>query len=398
VQESTSAGLCLFGAPPDTGNLGVSALGESVVQGLRRSAPARPVTVFDNGWGVRHDERLGVHLIGARRSRRVHRPEAWARMRLDARLRPGANPGVAAMRSAAGILDISGGDSFTDLYGRHRFETVMAPKRLALRLGRPLVLLPQTYGPFADPARRRAAVGVLRGAAQVWSTTPSATASASTSPSRSNRPSHRRGWPSARAAGPTATSWWGSTCRGSSTTTRTPPAGSACAATTARSCTGWHGGCCAAAHASCWSRTSTRRAGRASPTSPPAVRCVTSSPPTFGAGEAKWLIARLAWFCGTRMHATIAALSSQVPVAALAYSGKTAGVFASCGQQDAVADARALGDADLLDALVGSFERREAIAAALARSVPGVVEASRRQFDAIVGALDATTSGSGRVP
>src|SRR5690606_19188535 len=36
-------------------------------------------------------------------------------------------------------------------------------------------------------------------------------------------------------------------------------------------------------------------------------------------GEAKWLISRCDWCCGTRMHATIAALSSGVPTAAIAY-------------------------------------------------------------------------------
>ena len=29
--------------------------------------------------------------------------------------------------------------------------------------------------------------------------------------------------------------------------------------------------------------------------------------------ETKWLISQLDWFCGTRMHTTIAALSSNVP-------------------------------------------------------------------------------------
>ena len=39
------------------------------------------------------------------------------------------------------------------------------------------------------------------------------------------------------------------------------------------------------------------------------------------------------------MHATIAALSSGVPCATVAYSLKARGVFASCGMAHAVADA-----------------------------------------------------------
>ena len=59
--------------------------------------------------------------------------------------------------------------------------------------------------------------------------------------------------------------------------------------------------------------------------------------------EMKWLIARLDWFCGTRMHACIAGLSSGVPTAAIAYSLKTQGVFESCGVGDAVCDPRVRG-------------------------------------------------------
>ena len=39
--------------------------------------------------------------------------------------------------------------------------------------------------------------------------------------------------------------------------------------------------------------------------------------------EIKWVIAQLKWFCGTRMHSTIASLSSGVPSAAIAYRDKT---------------------------------------------------------------------------
>ncbi len=45
--------LCLFGAAPDTGNLGVSALCYAVVGGLARHEPAPDLTVFDEGTGVR---------------------------------------------------------------------------------------------------------------------------------------------------------------------------------------------------------------------------------------------------------------------------------------------------------------------------------------------------------
>ena len=56
--------------------------------------------------------------------------------------------------------------------------------------------------------------------------------------------------------------------------------------------------------------------------------------------ETKWCVSRCAWFMGTRMHSTIAALGSGVPCASIAYSLKTLGVFETCGLGDQVADPR----------------------------------------------------------
>ena len=41
---------------------------------------------------------------------------------------------------------ISGGDSFSDIYGIRRFLYVSLPQVLVLLMGKPLVLLPQTLG------------------------------------------------------------------------------------------------------------------------------------------------------------------------------------------------------------------------------------------------------------
>lgn len=46
------------------------------------------------------------------------------------------------------IIDIGGGDSFTDIYGIKRFLFLWFSKILVLLSGRPLILAPQTIGPF----------------------------------------------------------------------------------------------------------------------------------------------------------------------------------------------------------------------------------------------------------
>jgi len=58
----------------------------------------------------------------------------------------------------------SGGDSFADLYGDWRFSAITAPIALALVMELPLVLLPQTYGPFSTAETRRRARELQLGA------------------------------------------------------------------------------------------------------------------------------------------------------------------------------------------------------------------------------------------
>ena len=117
----TQPRYCLFGASPDTGNLGVSALCYSVVDGILRHAPNAQITVFDHGRGIRdetyywngHAHRLA--RCGASDTRRLWRPESLWHIRLCGRL-GWPNAAIRVIRDADAVLDISGGDSFTDLY------------------------------------------------------------------------------------------------------------------------------------------------------------------------------------------------------------------------------------------------------------------------------------------
>jgi polysaccharide pyruvyl transferase WcaK-like protein len=112
------------------------------------------------------------------------------------------------------------------------------------------------------------------------------------------------------------------------------------------------------------------------------------------ARELKWLIGQTDWFCGTRMHSTIAALSSGVATAALAYSLKTRGVFATCGMGEAVVDLREAAVADALTHLQQLWRHRQEDAAKLAQHLPAVRHAASRQLDEIVdSALGAQVSG-----
>lgn len=67
------------------------------------------------------------------------------------------------------IIDITQGDSFSDIYGKKRFYTWTIEKRIVQKLGVPLILGPQTYGPFASEKCKSFAAKVIDGAAQVIS-------------------------------------------------------------------------------------------------------------------------------------------------------------------------------------------------------------------------------------
>lgn len=46
------------------------------------------------------------------------------------------------------VLDTGAGDSFTDIYGFKRLLTMLVVQRIAISIGKPVILLPQTIGPF----------------------------------------------------------------------------------------------------------------------------------------------------------------------------------------------------------------------------------------------------------
>jgi len=88
--------------------------------------------------------------------------------------------------------------------------------------------------------------------------------------------------------------------------------------------------------------------------------------------ELKWLIGQCSWFCGTRMHSTIAALSSGVPTASIVYSDKAAGVFDQCGQREKVIDPRSSDNDEALSQFVAAFESRDSAKVSLGRALVDV--------------------------
>jgi polysaccharide pyruvyl transferase WcaK-like protein len=66
------------------------------------------------------------------------------------------------------VAALGGGDSFSDIYGQERLWYVSLPQILALLMNRPLVLLPQTIGPFKTAIGRSVARLILRHARRIY--------------------------------------------------------------------------------------------------------------------------------------------------------------------------------------------------------------------------------------
>ena len=67
------------------------------------------------------------------------------------------------------VIDIAGGDSFADIYGDRRMFQTLLQKYLVHFANRPLVIAPQTIGPFVKPLWRRLSLGTIKRSAIVCS-------------------------------------------------------------------------------------------------------------------------------------------------------------------------------------------------------------------------------------
>lgn len=420
-RQNLAASAALFGASPGTGNLGVDALCCSVADGLSRRGLRGPLAIADFASGVRPGVlelpggAVRVVRFGATPTKRLYRSESFTRIRflMGAGLALGGIPGL--LKRCRVFLDISGGDSFTDLYGPPRFRQVCNPKELALRSGKRLILLPQTYGPFRDSGNRATAAELVRGAARCWARDGrSFEILKELLGDRFDASRHRLGVDVAFLLPRGDAGQLAGTGNG-------PEAGINVSGLiwndpeSARKRYGFRADYREAittivARVAALSRVvlvphvlaarghyeSDRAACEDLVERLPAgVRgAVRVSADPRDACEVKGLIAGCSWFLGTRMHATIAGLSSGVPTAAIAYSDKTLGVFETCGQGEHVHDPRAMETGELVTRVMASFERREEAGRSLAGRLPGVLARASEQMDEVGAAVREAVGGA----
>ena len=179
--------ICLLGASFDTGNLGVSALAESSIKIILNRWPGAEIVLLGSGSAEgEHSLTLSGREIRVRIERMRFCKNVFLRshffvLLLNAvllkllpfkgfkKLLSAINPYVKTLVETDKVFDITGGDSFSDIYGLRRFLIYgFLQKWLVTQFGKELILLPQTYGPCTRSITRRMAKSVLKRASVVY--------------------------------------------------------------------------------------------------------------------------------------------------------------------------------------------------------------------------------------
>lgn len=166
IQKNTGIKVCLFGASLETGNLGVSALTESAIKVILTRWPDAEISLIglDSVGGECRIKLSGrevcIKKMPIRFCKNIFLPNhfcvlflygfltrifrwQWLHKALADR-----NPYFKALTEAELAADITGGDSFSDIYGMRRFILGFLHKWLVGVFQKKLILFPQTYGPF----------------------------------------------------------------------------------------------------------------------------------------------------------------------------------------------------------------------------------------------------------
>ncbi|MET4697649.1 colanic acid/amylovoran biosynthesis protein [Constrictibacter sp. MBR-5] len=278
---------------------------------------------------------------------------------------------LGAFRRCDLLIDIGEGDSFTDVYGWRRYVKQLASKALALRSGRPLILAPQTIGPFGR-GRRLPPAALLRRAAHVFARDAESEAFARRLAPTANlalatdvafllpweAPARPRGGPLRIGLNVSGLLYQG---RGFGLPVPYAALVDALLAD-------WTGRAGYEVHLVAHVLAAPGEADQDGAVSRQLARrfpAARLAPAFTDPRAAKSWIAGLDFFVGARMHACVAAFSAGVPLVPLAYTRKATGLFRSLGY-DAVADLRSGSLEDAVRIVGDGLAGRAALAAAAA--------------------------------
>ncbi|HWP85966.1 MAG TPA: polysaccharide pyruvyl transferase family protein [Terriglobia bacterium] len=420
----------LMGASFNTGNMGVSALAVGSITCILHGLPEAKISLL--GYAkeriaqpvVVRGKELLLPSINMRFSKKFYLPNNIAvllALALASKLAPSRSLRKKLVRSNAVLRQIddgdlfacmSGGDSFSDIYGLHRFLIASLPQLLVLLLGKRLVLLPQTLGPYRSRAVRAVARYILRRAEAVYS--------------RDHLgPRNMQALLGPRHAGKVRFSPDVAFVLEPRAPARTDILGLPEPGRSGRPLAGvnvsgllYIGGYTRdnmfglksqyrELIAALVEHLIARKGadvlliphvfGTEGESDPPACERVYEALASKYAGrigllrgrydqsEIKHIIGQCDFFVGSRMHACIAALSQHIPAVAIAYSDKFQGVLETVGADSLVADARRMDRAEILELAGKAFDNRAALRRHLQQRIPEVQRAVLRLFEEYAG-------------
>jgi polysaccharide pyruvyl transferase WcaK-like protein len=176
-----------MGASFNTNNMGVGALAAGALRSFIRSYPDSEFYLLDYGkeeekFSFNSDgNKVEIHKINMRFSKNVFLSNHIAMLlflALMIKILPFSkvrmwtierNRSLERLNEINLFASLAGGDSFSDIYGMERFFYVTLPQILVLILGKRLVLLPQTLGPFKNWVTKVIARSIMERAALVYS-------------------------------------------------------------------------------------------------------------------------------------------------------------------------------------------------------------------------------------
>jgi polysaccharide pyruvyl transferase WcaK-like protein len=361
--------VCLIMHSTRSDNLGVGALTVSQVAILREAAAALGrgllITILD--W----KDARAPYVTG---------PDIRT-LDLDSRFL--LNPGgfFATVRRQDLVIDIGAGDSFADIYGASRLRRMFAMKFLAHLARTPLVVAPQTIGPFTKGWSRRLARLTLRLSALVATRDAKSTAALADLGYRGpvieasdvalrlphDPPPPRPGMPPRVGINVSGLLMAGGyTGRNELGITLDYPAlmRALIAAFQARGAEVHLVPHVIVREGRMVKEDDYRASAALAAEFPGSVLAPAFATPS----EAKTYIAGLDFFMGARMHACIAAFSSGVPVVPMAYSRKFAGLFGSLGY-DRTVDCTAEDGPTILAKITAAWDLREELRAETTRAL-----------------------------
>lgn len=421
--------IALLGVSFETQNLGVSALTAGTIQCILHRWPRAEVFILDYGKTGRTytlqvgDRQVSIPLVNMRFSPKVYLKNHVAfliLLVLFLKLVPfkglrrkliNGNPCLKELESADLVVSMSGGDSFSDIYGLSRMAYGTLPQFLALLAGKKLVLLPQTLGPFKSRIARFAARYILRRAQLVYARdrrTLRETVAAfgfehlsgkfrfhydvgfvvdAVAPAQIDLvglPVEKQEWSCRVGLNISGLLAMGGYTRSNMFGLRADYNHlvrelieflidiKKAEVLLVPHVFGRAGESDAAVCEKVYEELKTRYQGR--------VGFVRGR---YNQSEIKYIIGSCDFFIGSRMHACIAALSQNIPAVAIAYTDKFIGVMESIGRGGSVADPREMTEEEIVMFVDRAFEQRASVRQELDQGMPQVKATALRLFDDI---------------